>query len=210
MCVGYDSRLGNDQIAGRENFESLGRRLGIQVRYVEALSRDGQAYKSRTVRDLICQGNMPEVQQLLGHPYFVLQEIVHGKGRGGTRLGTPTANMLLPLEKLTPPTGVYACLAEVDGEPYPAATCVMSSELAHRTVLEREQRLDELPTELNRIVMESHLLGYEGDLYGKVLKLSFVKRLRSWIEFESVDQLKQQLEIDFADVQSAVGGGPGR
>ena len=204
LCIGYDSRLGSDQIAGREQYEQLCNHLGIRLHFVEALAEDGQPFKSRSVRDLVSQGLMRKAQEVLGRPYFVMQEIVHGKGRGGTRLGTPTANMLLPREKLTPPTGVYACLAEVDGQNYPSATCVMSSELAHRTVLEREQRADELPTELNRVVVESHLLDYGGDLYGKTLILWFIQRLRRWIDFESVEQLKQQLADDIAAVQSAL------
>jgi riboflavin kinase / FMN adenylyltransferase len=204
LCVGYDSRLGRDQIAGREEYEILCRRLGLHLRFVEALSKDNLPLKSRLARDLISNGRMQEAQQVLGRPYFVMQEIVHGKGLGGTRMGIPTANMLLPLEKLTPPTGVYACLAEVDGMMYPAATCVMSSEQAHRTVLEREQRAAELPTELNRVVMESHLLDYHGDLYGQRVILNFIKHIRGWVDFESVEQLKQQLDTDFAAVRSAL------
>jgi riboflavin kinase / FMN adenylyltransferase len=174
------------------------------------LSQDNFPFKSRTVRDLVSAGRMPEAQQVLGRPYFVMQEIVHGKGQGGARMGVPTANMLLPREKLTPPTGVYTCLAEVDGIAYPAATCVMSSAQAHRTVLEREQRAAELPTELNRVVMESHLLDYHGDLYGQRVLLSFIMQIRGWIDFDSVEQLKHQLVLDFAAVHAALSNGKSR
>jgi len=203
FCIGYDSRLGNDQISGRQAYERLCAELGIDLIYVDALTDGGRPVKSREARELLRQGRVAELAAVLGHPYFVSGRVESGKGKGRHRLHIPTANLLLPPLKLAPPTGIYAGAGVVDGSRYPAAVCVMSSRQHQNTVLERN--LDEAPeseVDDGRVVVEAHLSRYAGDLYGRALMIEFVAKLRDWIDFESEEQLRLQIRRDIAATEA--------
>ncbi len=196
LCSGYDSKLGNDQIAGREGFEQLAAELGIELIFVAALAEDGQPVKSRRARELVRRGRVAEARAFLDHPYFVLGPVVHGKGKGARALSVATANLELPPRKLAPPTGIYACRGEVAGRRYPAAVCVMTAILHQSTVLERGELPGDEVMGDRRTVVEAHLVGFEGKLYGQALRIDFIEYLRAWIDFETPAALHDQILCD--------------
>jgi riboflavin kinase/FMN adenylyltransferase len=198
LCSGYDSRLGHDQIAGREAYQRLAAELGIELVFVEALAEDGQPVKSRRARELVRRGRVAEARAFLDHPYFVLGPVVHGKGKGARALNVATANLELPPRKLAPPTGVYACRAEVNGLRYPAAVCVMTAILHQSTALEHGELPGEEVAGDRHSVVEAHLIGYDGNLYGQALRIDFIEYLRAWIDFETPAALHDQIEADIA------------
>jgi len=209
LCIGYDSRLGCDQVTGHAGFTELARRLSLDLVFVEALTDGGQPVKSQRVREHVCRGEMPLARRLLGHPYFVLSEVQRGKGKGRARLGVPTANLTLPPSKLAPPAGVYACIGQVGGRSYPAAVCVMSAAQHVHTALEHGESEPGQPPGSNSAVIEAHLIGYDGSIYGQELRLDFIERLREWRDFDTPEALHAQIERDIADTLAVVGQEPG-
>jgi riboflavin kinase/FMN adenylyltransferase len=194
MCVGYDSKIGRDQVGGRYAFIELARRAELTLLYVEALTEGGRAVKSREIRQAVGQGRITEALKLLGRPYGVSGEVVHGKGEGQGRLKTPTANISVTGKKLVPPIGVYAGRCMVDGAYYPAAVCVMSTTLHANPQRGRVQQT--APEEASGYVVEAHLEGFAGDLYGRELEVEFLEFIREWFDFSTAKELRQQIAAD--------------
>ena len=144
------------------------------------MDADGAPISSTRVRELIGAGQLEQAHALLGEPYTWAGVVVRGDGRG-RGLGYPTAN-LAPIEPLlTPLEGVYACWAHLGAEAYPAAVSVGAPPMfAHA-----------------RGRIEAYLIGLpDHDLYGRMLTLRFLKRLRPQQKFESVDTLRRQMAED--------------
>jgi riboflavin kinase / FMN adenylyltransferase len=215
FCAGYDTSIGCDMLSGRDSFVRLTRELGIELEFVEPyafpLHPDGQGeacvvVKSSLARELIAAGDLASAQRVLGHAYFISGLVVRGKGLGGPLLGIHTANLHIPPEKITPPSGIYAAWADVGGELYPAATALAEPRRAFDTVLDRQaggQISGQPPAGF--MVAEAHLIGYSGDLYGERLCLSFVARLRGWEDFDSAAGLEAQMREDIAMTLRACG-----
>jgi riboflavin kinase/FMN adenylyltransferase len=201
VVAGYDSRIGSDMVQGREGYGELCRRLGLSLHFVEPFTLQGAEVKSSRVRALVEAGDVATAERLLGHPYFVLGPVVHGKGKGADRLDVPTANLVLPPDKLPPAVGIYAALAEVEGRFYPAATCVMTALHWHNTPL--EIGISGVPPSLtpDQYVVETHLLDFSGDLYGSSLTLHFLERLRGWQDFADTAALQARIAEDIAQTR---------
>lgn len=160
--------------------ESAGRTLEV----VPAVVVNGRMISSSEVRSRIAAGQIAEAVEMLGHPYRVRGFVGTGAARGRT-IGFPTAN----LEKITtllPPDGVYAGRCSINETAYPVAI-----------------NLGPNPTfgEAAR-KFEAHLLDFAGDLYGKLLDIDFLARVRDVVRFESSDALKQQLNQDLETVRA--------
>jgi riboflavin kinase/FMN adenylyltransferase len=181
LCVGYDFALGR----GREGNVDFLRALGVQIGYTlaiqEPVQNDGHVISSSQIRRALAEGDAALAGRLLGRPYRMTGEVVHGDGRGHT-IGIPTANLTLPAERVVPRSGVYACLAHVDGTPWPAVT-----NIGVRPTFDNQPVLPQV---------ETHLLDYRQDLYGKVIDLDFVDRLRDEQRFPSVTALVEQIQRD--------------
>jgi riboflavin kinase/FMN adenylyltransferase len=144
---------------------------------------DEQLVSSSVIRSLIEAGDLTESVRLLGHPYRMSGTVERGAERG-RQLGFPTAN-LTDLANLVPGHGVYAAIVHVDGRRFSAAVNVGPN-----------------PTfgEASRKI-EAHLLDFHGDLYGKMLDVDVLRRIRDVRRFASVDELKLQLARDIEDVR---------
>jgi riboflavin kinase/FMN adenylyltransferase len=121
---------------------------------------------------------MDEAGGLLGHPYFIDGTVITGR-RKGRELGFPTANLRTENE-LVPPDGVYATTLSIDGVVHAGLT-----NIGVRPTFGESER-----------TIETHLLKFSGDLYGKDVRLAFVQRLRDERRFEDVDALRAQIEAD--------------
>jgi len=121
---------------------------------------------------------MDEAGALMGHPYYIDGLVVHGRGRG-REIGVPTANLQTGNE-LVPPHGVYATIMTVDGTFHAGITNVGIRPTFGETDL----------------AIETHLLDFQGDLYGRDVRLSFVQRLRDERRFADVDALRTQIAAD--------------
>ena len=183
LVLGYDSRFGHGRTAGFSDYEAYGRSMGIDVlRATPLLSDDGTPVSSSLVRNLLLSGNIAQANDALGRRYSLTGNVVEGFHEG-RRLGFPTANLALAdCQRLVPGRGVYAVWAELAGcgEPMPA----MMNIGTRPTYNGCSQTL------------EVHIIGYEGDLYGQDITVTFAERIRSEQPFDSPSALASQLQLD--------------
>jgi riboflavin kinase/FMN adenylyltransferase len=192
--------LGAGQVAVGENFR-FGHRaqgdpglLAADGRFATVVHKllevDGDVVSSSHIRGLVLAGEIAEANRLLGSDFQVAGEVVPGDARG-RELGFPTAN-LVPDEALAcPGHGVYACIAEGPGVgPLPAAV-----NIGVRPTFQTGR--GEL--------IEAYVLDFDGDLYGSVLKLGFIARLRGERRFESAEALVEQMRRDVARAREIAG-----
>lgn len=183
LLVGYDHRFGKDRSEGAEDYIRHGQATGIKVLMAEPLLSDGQHVSSTRIRHLLQQGNVVYAEQLLSYPYML--EGIVGKGnRIGRTIGFPTANLqICHPEKAIPATGIYATHVYLNGTKYKGMLYIGS-----RPSIEGA----------NELRIEVNLLNFDGDIYGQTLQVEFVQLLRGDKKFDSLEQLKKQLETDKA------------
>jgi riboflavin kinase/FMN adenylyltransferase len=179
VWVGANFLFGHERAGTFSVLRSLGARFGFRAEKIDPVRYKDFVVSSTRVRRLLSEGRVDEAGALLGHHYFIDGTVVRGAGRGRS-LGVPTAN-LASVNELVPPAGVYATLALVRGVVMPSVT-----------------NIGLRPTfgDVDRPVIETHLLDAERDLYDAPLRLSFVQRLRDERAFPDVDALKAQIDAD--------------
>ena len=181
VWVGANFLFGHDRAGNFSTLRSLGARYGFRAEKIDPVRYKDFVVSSTRVRRLITEGRMDEAGALLGHYYTIGGTVVQGQQRG-KGLGFPTANLCADNE-LMPPSGVYATTATLDGASFPSVT-----NIGTRPTFEEGQE----------VVIETHVLDFDKDLYGAKLKLGFVQRLRDEKKFESVDALRAQIDADRA------------
>ncbi len=179
FVCGHDFRFGNRGEGDAEKLLGACQREGIPCTVVPEQKIDGITVSSTYIRTLLERGELERATLFLGHAHIFSGTVVPGKHLGG-RLGFPTANLLLPEGLLCPRKGVYACRAWVEGECYSAVTNVGNCPTVGGSYT----------------TVESWLLGFQGDLYGKKLTLAFEKYLRPERKFGSLPELREQIQKD--------------
>lgn len=179
LVVGEDHRFGHARAGGARELVQLGRELGLGVEVVARVPVDGEPASSTRTRQAIARGDLALAERLLGRRYGAFAPVVRGAGRG-TGLGVPTVNLALSRRKQMPPEGIYACRALVRGRALAAAVHWGG----------RPTFGEAAP------VLEGHLLGYEGDLYGQWVELAFVERLRDVVRFDGAAELARAMAED--------------
>lgn len=191
VLVGENFRFGRGRKGDLALLQKLGHELGFEAR-AETLRGDAEGpYSSSRVRAQLVQGQLAEVERLLGRPHAISGEVVPGAGRGRT-IGVPTANLGRVSEAL-PPYGVYACLVDrVDGG-------------SARALGKAAVNVGERPTVSGGFSIEAHVFDFSGELYGAELRFHFLARLRDERRFSDLDALKVQIERDFAEARQLLG-----
>ncbi len=162
----------------------LGLEKGYSVEQVSAMERwKGERVSSTRIRRSLLEGNLEDVNGCLGRPYQVSGIIVKGKQMGRT-IGFPTANVDFWAEQLLPANGVYASYAWLNGTRHLAAT-----NIGVRPTVNGQ-----------RLTVEAHLLDFDADIYGRVLRLEIVERIRPETKFSGLDALKAQIQMDVEQV----------
>jgi len=179
VWVGANFLFGRDRAGNFSLLRSLGARYGFRAEKIDPVRYKEFVVSSTRIRRLIGEGRVDEAGALLGHPYAITGTVVAGDQRG-RQIGFPTANLSTENEWL-PPRGVYATTLRLDGVIYPAVT-----------------NIGVRPTfgEDGPVVVETHVLGADLDLYGRTVSLGFVQRVRDERRFESVEQLTTQIAAD--------------
>jgi riboflavin kinase/FMN adenylyltransferase len=178
VWVGANFLFGQGRSGNFSTLRTLGIRYGFRADKIDPVRYKDFVVSSTRIRRLVSEARVDEAGALLGHPYYVDATVVEGRRRG-REIGFPTANLATENE-LVPPHGVYATTLMVDGVVHAGLTNIG----LRPTFGETE------PT------IETHLLGYQGDLYGKRVRLGFVLRLRDERRFEDVDALRAQIDAD--------------
>lgn len=186
LVLGHDSALGRGREGDTARLAEIGEGLGYRVQVVPPLEDEGGVISSTRIRAAVEAGEVTSAASALGRCYSLEGPVVHGDGRGRS-IGVPTANLQVLAEKLVPANGIYACRAWLGGESRPAAV----------NVGVRPMFTPDLPAP----VVEAHLLDFDGDLYGRPLRLEFVERLRDEEKYPSVDALVAQIQKDIARVR---------
>lgn len=182
LWVGENYRFGAGQAGTIETLKIFGKRWGYGIKVVPTVHRYGQKVSSSKIRELLRAGKIRSAAFLLGHSYILSGKIVKGRGVG-KQLNFPTAN--LDIDKRTVlPLGVYAAKAAIGNRSWPAAAFI-----GYRVSVKEAPR---------EPVVEAHLLGYQGRLYGKIMDLELVKKIRDARVFQNHDLLARQIDKDVA------------
>jgi len=186
IAVGEDFRFGKGRSGDVALLRALEDTYGYRTISIPKVEDSEVRISSTGIRKLLAEGNVSEANRMLGRPYAIFGEVLHGKKLGRT-LGFPTMNLIPSVEKLLPAYGVYVTKTLVDGQWYDGIT-----------------NIGLRPTvDSNRTVsVETHLFQYDGDLYGKQVEVQFFEFLRPERKFSDVDELKEAMRKDFVKVQA--------
>ena len=163
--------------------QRLAPELDFEVKLIDKVTVGGREVSSTYIREQVEMGKMDKAEQLLGMPYTISGEVVHGN-RIGRTLGFPTVNLLPPANKLLPPNGVYYSEVIYKGRSYAAISNIGTK-----------------PTVTRDAVMgvESYLYDFEEEIYGEEIEVRLHRFKRPEQRFENLDALKEQLKRDIRD-----------
>lgn len=190
IMVGPDFTLGRGQEGNIHLLRALGRTMKFSVEVIPPYTINGEVVSSTLIRQALTQGDMEKVRRLMGH-YFQIGGKVIASDRRGRILGFPTANLDIKPQQALPGNGIYATITQVDDKQFPSATNIGT----RPTFGEGEKNV------------ETHLLYYEGDLYGKEIRVEFMQKLRDEQHFPSSEELKAQIRKDIREVEAILGFG---
>lgn len=186
LLTGYDNRFGHNRTEGFADYVRYGEEMGMKVLQNTPIDIDGLRVSSSLIRHLIVEGNITEASNCMGHPYSITGSVAHGF-QEGRRIGFPTANIVPEsAEKLVPGNGVYATRVSVEGGEWMPAMLNIGT----NPTFQRQQT-----------TIEAHIIGFEGDIYGRKVRVEFGRKLRDEQRFESVEALQKQLEADKKEVE---------
>lgn len=184
--IGFDFHFGKNRAGSPDYLRQQGVTHGFSVDVAPPLEDEGRPVSSGTIRAALTEGKVVEACELLGAPWFVSGEVIHGDKRG-RELGFPTANIRLdPACGLK--HGIYAVRAAVDGK-----------------LIDGVASFGRRPTFDNGApLLEVFLFDYAGDFYGKVIDVAFISWVRGEEKFESIDDLKRHMDADAAQARAAL------
>ncbi len=177
FVCGSDFRFGCKGEGNAEKLQAFCARRGLACGIVEQQMLEDIRISSTHIRSLLENGQVEKANAFLGHPHILTETVVTGRKLGRT-IGIPTANLLIPEGVIVPEFGVYACKAYTEGKEYLAVTNVGTRPTVGG----------------HRVTVEPYLLDFAGDLYGKKLTLAFYAYLRPEKKFDSLEELKAEIE----------------
>ena len=190
-CVGDDFQFGRDGSGNVETLRELGGRHGFTVDAAQPVTVDGRLVSSTRIRNALLAGDVGDAARLLGRNYAVTGIVEHGDKRGRA-LGFPTVNLETPPQRLLPRDGIYAVWAQVGSDRVMGA-----ASLGVRPTFGGGARR-----------LEAFLLDWQGDVYGDLVRIEFVKRLRDELRFASAAELAQQIAKDVEQTRKALSERP--
>lgn len=188
IVVGYDFNYGAGRAGTTDALRAHGGHHGVEVDVVAPVDVGGEVASSTKIRTYLRAGDLAGAERLLGRPWDVDGTVVHGAKRGRA-IGIPTAN-IHPTSDLLVSPGIYAVTLAVDGGPPVPAVASLGTN----------------PTFVDQggLVLEVHVLDWDGDLYDRRVRTTFVARLRDEAKYDSVDALLAQIQRDIADARAAL------
>lgn len=181
LLLGYDNRFGKrNEYEDFNAYKEYGKELGIEVEVTNAIDIDNTTVSSSRVRHMIKEGRVEEATQCLTRPFSISGKVISGF-QHGREIGFPTANIKPQKGKITPANGVYASTVTIANKVYPSVTNIGT-----------RPTFDESP----ELSIETHIIGYDGDLYDSDITVCFIRRLRDEQQFPSPEELKKQIAFD--------------
>ena len=181
IVVGDDFHFGYQRKGDVALLTKMSGAYGYSVIHCEKLCHEGREISATQIRDQIKDGALEQAKQLLGRPYSITGEVIHGKGNGSGALNMPTANLAPEKVKLLPPEGVYVSSVLLDGIRYGAVT-----NIGHNPTV--GENID--------LRVETFIMEFSGNLYGRELTVDLYKRLRGEKKFDGFESLKKQMFLD--------------
>jgi len=178
LIVGYDFKFGRQGKGTIDDLRTLSGRYGYSFEVQSPITLDGEKVGSNRIRKMIAEGEVEKAGRHLGRPYMIEGLVVPGEARGRS-IGFPTVNLQTEFE-LVPKRGVYITSVRIDGVERPAVT-----NIGYNPTFDGTRR-----------TIETHILDFSGDLYGKGAALYFLQRVRDEVKFRSVDELKTRIGAD--------------
>jgi riboflavin kinase/FMN adenylyltransferase len=182
LVIGYDNRFGHNREESFDDYVRYGRELGIEVIHNQAFVLNGVNVSSSVIRSFLKEGEVEMAEMCLGYYYTIMGRVVHGY-RQGRKMGFPTANLdMSDSRQLIPASGVYAVKVHIDGE-----------NECRRGMMNIGRR----PTfGGDNTTLEINIFDFDADIYGKLLRVSFVHRIREERKFNNALELAGQLKDD--------------
>jgi riboflavin kinase/FMN adenylyltransferase len=185
ILVGSDFALGKGKEGNINLLRALGREIGFTVDVIPPFKINGEVVSSTLIRRALAEGDIRKVTKLMGR-YFYLEGKVTTCEKRGRILGFPTANLDMKPQQALPGSGIYATIAHVQGKHLHSATNIGTR-----------------PTfGAGGEMVETHLLNYKGNLYGKDIRVEFVQKIRDEERFPSSEELKAQIEKDIREIEA--------
>jgi riboflavin kinase/FMN adenylyltransferase len=186
VAIGFDFHFGLNRSGSPAYLAAQGARLGFAVDIVPRFEDEGRPVRSGPVRAALAAGEVGEAAALLGYPWFVSAEVVHGDKRG-RQLGYPTANL-----RLAPSCGlkhgIYAVRVGVGGRRHDGV-----ASFGRRPMFDQ-----------GTVLLEVFLFDFSGDLYGEMIDVAFIDWIRPELKFDSVDALVRRMDEDSAIARAAL------
>jgi len=182
-AIGFDFHFGKDRAGSPQYLSEQGARLGFAVDIVPPLEDEGRPVSSGAVRSALSEGKVVEAAELLGAPWFMSGEVIHGDKRG-RELGFPTAN-IRPAPGCGLKHGIYAIRAGIAGQRYDGV-----ASFGVRPMFDDGAAL-----------LEVFLFDFDGDLYGKTVDVAFIGWIRHEQKFSSIDALKRNMMADVSQAR---------
>ncbi|MBI3557347.1 MAG: bifunctional riboflavin kinase/FAD synthetase [Deltaproteobacteria bacterium] len=186
IYVGYDFGFGKNRSGTLDMLRGFCQAEGVELHVAKPLKIDGEICSSSRIRAHLKAGDVTSANKLLGREFFYRGVVVRGNGRGH-KIGFATANVKTD-SKLRVKEGVYATLAKFKGEVFKSVTNVGRQPTFNKD--------SEVP-----VAVETHLFDFERDIYGEVLEVRMVERLRDEIRFDGVENLVKQIRTDVEAVR---------
>lgn len=189
--AGFDYRFGYKGSGDVELLKDLGKKHNFKVVIIPPIKVDDYVISSTLIRNFIAKGSINKVFKLLGRHYSIIGEVKNGR-RIGRTLGFPTANLIPEGYLILPQEGVYISKTLLNGVMYNSVTNVGKN-----------------PTfdDVQKLTVETHLLDFEGDIYGKRIEVFFVSKLRKEKKFGSKEELLKQIKKDINDAKNFFSSG---
>lgn len=179
LIIGHDFAFARKREGTPPILKILGKKYGFDVEVIEPVVINNIRVSSTHVKDLIYAGRVDEIKNYLGRNYTIEGTVIHAKQLGRT-LGFPTANLRLQENLIIPKRGIYATKVYIGNEVYAGAT-----NIGYNPTVDGE-----------KMSVETNILEFDKDIYGKTIKLEFLERIRDEKKFKDLNELKIQLKMD--------------
>lgn len=180
IVVGFNNRFGYKNTGDTNLLKQLGRKYDFEVIVIDGVTYNNEVISSTLIRNKLDNGEVEEIINYLERPYSIEGVVVEGKKIGRT-IGFPTANITIDEEKIIPKGGVYYTKVKIGKKFYKGITNIGYNPTVNG----------------NNLTVETHILDFDKDIYGEKITVYFFKRIRSEKKFNSIDELKERLKLDY-------------
>ena len=189
IVVGSDSRMGKNREDGIKDLHEICKKNKIQLTVIDVVCDHGKKLSSTDIRGYVEHGDVPKATSLLGHSLELHGVVVKGKGNGA-KIGFRTANIQVNSLRTLPDHGIYVSKTRMDIGTFPSVTFIGTSPTIHKNSVTTQNPL-----------VETHIINFEKDLYGKKIHIELVEKIRDIKKFSSLAELSNAIT---KDVEQAV------